>query len=180
METTGPDSGDITATGDSLFEVTFELQSIMAFALDGFIIAGRHDPNGDLQVGATITLTGPDRQIIFSHSVSAGTHNTIDEIGALPPGLYTLFAVAEIGIEGEVPRAAVGESSFEFTIEFAILGDLDVDGDVDLVDFAGWADCFTGPDNGPYPLGCRAFDFDIDNDVDSADFAVFQIAFTGN
>ena len=38
----------------------------------------------------------------------------------------------------------------------------------------------TGPDNGPYPLGCRAFDFDIDNDVDSADFAVFQIAFTGN
>ena len=180
IETTGPDSGDIAAAGNSLFEVTLELQSVTAFALDGFIIAGRHDLNDDLQVDATITLTGPDRQIIFSHSVSAGTHDTIDELGALQPGLYTLVSAAEIGIEGEMPRAAVRVSSFEFTIEFAILGDLDLDGDVDLVDFAGWADCFTGPDNHPYPLGCGAFDFDIDDDVDFIDFAAFQIAFTGN
>lgn len=180
LETTGPDSGEITAAGDSFFEVTIELPSVMGFALDGFIIAGRDDPNDDSIVGAAITLTGPNRRIIFAHSVSAGTHDTIDEVGALSPGLYTLVAAAAIGIEGKMSGAAMGESSFAFTIDFALLGDLDVDGDVDLVDFANWGDCFTGPDNGWYLEGCGVFDFGIDDDIDFVDFAAFQVAFTGN
>ncbi len=56
-------------------------------------------------------------------------------------------------------------------------GDQDADGDVDLDDFALFAPCMTGPDNGPYPEGCDAFDFDRDLDVDLADLAGFQRAF---
>ena len=180
IKTTGPDPGTVTVEGDSVFQVTFELPSVIAFALEGVISTSAFDSNDDLQVGAEISLTGPGPEIIFSHSVSAGTSDTIDQVGALHPGLYTLLATAEIGLEGEVPGIAVGESSFEFTIEFALFGDLDLDGDVDLLDFTNWVDCLTGPDNGPYPEGCRVFDFDVDDDVDWADFAAFQIAFTGN
>ena len=53
-------------------------------------------------------------------------------------------------------------------------GDFDCDGDVDLVDFAAWPDCMTGPDAGPVPTGCEAVDFDMDDDVDLPDFAAFQ------
>lgn len=62
------------------------------------------------------------------------------------------------------------------TYEFGI-GDHDCDRDVDLTDFAHWLACVTGPDNGPYPPGCEAFDSDADGDVDWSDFATFQVAF---
>jgi len=58
-------------------------------------------------------------------------------------------------------------------------GDLDDDCDVDLLDFAGFTDCMSGPEGGVF-VGCQPFDFDGDDDVDVIDFAVFQIAFTGN
>jgi len=58
-------------------------------------------------------------------------------------------------------------------------GDEDGDGDIDLDDFAGWADCRTGPGGGPYDLGCEVHDFEPDGDVDLADFSAFQAAFTG-
>ena len=58
--------------------------------------------------------------------------------------------------------------------EFGI-GDLDCDRSVDLTDFSQWAACMTGPDNGPYPETCEAFDFNADNDVDVDDFRGFQL-----
>ncbi len=60
-----------------------------------------------------------------------------------------------------------------------IAGDLDFDGDVDLVDFAGFDLCSTGPGGGPVDPECQDADMDNDGDVDRADFALFQIAFTG-
>ncbi len=61
------------------------------------------------------------------------------------------------------------------------LGDGDLDGDLDLSDFAAFLGCVTGPVGG---LGfggieCALFDFDVDNDVDLADVAEFQIRYTG-
>jgi len=64
-------------------------------------------------------------------------------------------------------------------------GDLDVDGDVDLDDYAIFRDCLAGPDVPTPPGSCSADDFmnadiEADLDVDIYDFTVFQAAFTGS
>ena len=63
-------------------------------------------------------------------------------------------------------------------------GDFDSDEDVDLADYAAFADCMAGPDATPNPpvpdciTACLgAFDFDADADVDLDDFAQFQVVF---
>ena len=62
--------------------------------------------------------------------------------------------------------------------EFGI-GDHDCGQIVDLLDFAQWQTCMTGPEGGAYADGCEVFDFEYDGDVDLFDFAGFQGAFTG-
>ena len=64
-------------------------------------------------------------------------------------------------------------------------GDFDGDGDVDLDDYAVFADCMAGPGLTPSPTppvttqDCLdVFDFDVDEDVDLLDFAVLQERFT--
>ena len=54
--------------------------------------------------------------------------------------------------------------------------DHDADGDVDLDDHESFTDCLTGPDNGPFPVGCGSFDVEPDGDIDIHDFATFQQA----
>lgn len=58
------------------------------------------------------------------------------------------------------------------------IGDLDEDGDTDLIDWASYQDCFSGPDVPPTPE-CEAADLDEDNDVDVDDFSIFLDNFTG-
>ncbi len=68
-----------------------------------------------------------------------------------------------------------------------VFGDADVDGDVDLGDFAVMVDCLFGPDVVPNPpapppttADClEAFDADQDGDVDLEDYATMQNNFTG-
>lgn len=55
-------------------------------------------------------------------------------------------------------------------------GDGDADGDVDLANFATFADCLTGP-NGAVPDACVHMDLDENDRVSLADFAEFQNAF---
>ena len=66
------------------------------------------------------------------------------------------------------------------------LGDIDHDGDVDLADYAAFAECMRGPNLVPNPTPpptasecLETFDADLDNDVDLSDMAVFQDAFIG-
>ncbi len=49
---------------------------------------------------------------------------------------------------------------------------------VELIDFAAWTACATGPSNGPYAPGCEAFDSDDDDDIDLVDFSAFEITLT--
>lgn len=67
------------------------------------------------------------------------------------------------------PERACGKSA----------GDMDGDGDVDLVDFGEFQLCFTGS-TGTLSTGCECADFDGDNDADLVDFGAFQLAFTGS
>lgn len=47
-----------------------------------------------------------------------------------------------------------------------IAGDMDADGDVDLLDFGAFHSCVTGPGGGPVVSECWAADIDGDGDVD--------------
>ena len=67
------------------------------------------------------------------------------------------------------------------TVDTAIDGDFDNDGDVDLSDFSNFSLCFGGanlPPAGSCPPGIDA-DFDDDGDVDLSDFSIFSLNFTG-
>ncbi len=57
-------------------------------------------------------------------------------------------------------------------------GDLDQDGDVDLIDWGRFVECMTGPGRAA-PNECLIVDFDFDGDVDLKDVGSFQSAFTG-
>jgi hypothetical protein len=57
--------------------------------------------------------------------------------------------------------------------------DCNSDGCVDLIDYADFEGCLTGP-GGELPLPqCICFDIDGDNDIDLSDIVEFQSGFTG-
>lgn len=60
-------------------------------------------------------------------------------------------------------------------------GDFDLNGWVDLSDFAEFQSCYTGAATGllQAPVGCLLADADEDGDVDDADFAAFEQVYSG-
>jgi hypothetical protein len=63
-----------------------------------------------------------------------------------------------------------GSDSESWTVQVVSRFDLDVDGDVDIGDFAYLQNCLSG--DGNFASGdCQAADSDGDNDVDALDFA---------
>ncbi|HUU82178.1 MAG TPA: glucoamylase family protein [Phycisphaerae bacterium] len=64
-------------------------------------------------------------------------------------------------------------------IGWTFTGDLNGDGEIDLVDYGLFADCMTGPGDGALPPGCSDADFDGDGRVDLKDVTVFQEVFAG-
>ena len=65
----------------------------------------------------------------------------------------------------------------------ALAADLDLDGDIDLRDFAVFAGCLAGPDVTTPPQGCDPVNFDradldCDSDVDMRDFSMLMRSFT--
>ena len=61
----------------------------------------------------------------------------------------------------------------------SLTGDVDHDGDVDLIDSEELYNCLTGPGGGVLP-GCEGAALDGDADVDLLDFALLQSHFTGH
>ncbi len=93
--------------------------------------------------------------------------------------------VAVIDHEGEhgfADSRAIDVAGDPLVIVAAIHGDFDLDGDVDLDDFAVFAPCMAGPGLNYTDPDCRVFnfDFELDRDVDLADFAALGEAFTGS
>ena len=149
LKTNGDGEGTVTILGDSSFEVTFEVPALTAFALEGRILADAHEEFEELAVRAELTLTGPDGQTVFSHSIhgrgGAEPDGLIEERGVLDPGPYTLTALAQTLYDASVPAIAVGDASFDFEIGFSIVGDLDGDGRVGMADLlillVAWGPC---------------------------------------
>jgi uncharacterized lipoprotein YddW (UPF0748 family) len=101
--------------------------------------------------------------------LTAGAGGAIYSIGASYTG-YANVTRPTVLIE----RAGFTEANLAFGSWLP--GDYDVDGDVDADDFAHFAPCMTGPDNGPPAAGCDLFDFELDDDVDVIDFQMLQVA----
>jgi hypothetical protein len=83
--------------------------------------------------------------------------------------------------DGTVTRLFDVAVNQELTITQGGFGDLDADGDVDLLDFQRFQSCYTngGPGGIIYAGGCRASDFDGDGDVDGDEFAIFSSRMAG-
>jgi glucose/arabinose dehydrogenase len=126
---------------------------------------------------------------IWSFRIAAGSVADFrDRTAELePPGPPSIQNIATFGTDGRGEIYVCDRDDGEvFKIvpagPLAPLGDLDDDGDVDLTDFALFAQCFAGSDNPPAtgcPAGVNA-DLDCDADVDLTDFATFGQNFTGS
>ncbi|MCK4342606.1 MAG: ADP-ribosylglycohydrolase family protein [Phycisphaerae bacterium] len=90
-----------------------------------------------------------------------------------------------VRIRGEAGGSWEFTSIIEFVADGVRIGDFDDDHDVDLGDFAVFADGMAGPDTPPTPTPpitpeecLESFDTEADGDVDLRDYAVFAEAFT--
>jgi hypothetical protein len=120
------------------------------------------------------------------------TSTRVVDVGADDPRIGQPLEVRLINLNmedsPEHPGIEVDFDDVRLTAEAigAVGGDMDGDGDVDLVDFAAFQLCFTGTCEAapcePALFGdpdCEISDFDTDGDVDLTDFGAFQLAFTG-
>ena len=172
-EAHGPIPGMVHAFGFSHFLVTFELASSSRFSLDGIMSAGSFpDANVDAIVLARLWKGPMGGVLLFQQSIEpppGGGINTraLAATGTLDPGVYTLDVHAGSAMDNEVPPSRSGQTSFAFTFDVTIVGDLDGDGAVGIVDFlallAAW-----GPCPAP-PADCPA-DLDGDGTVGILDF----------
>ncbi|MCH7799853.1 MAG: hypothetical protein IID28_15635, partial [Planctomycetes bacterium] len=70
--------------------------------------------------------------------------------------VYTLRASEELSLIGDVQELGIGQGFFNFTFEISIIGDLDGDGAVGILDFlallAAWGPCPAPPADCPADL----------------------------
>jgi hypothetical protein len=171
----GRTPGQFRVEIEGLTQGTFASQLILMPDPARGVGTGTAQLDGELRVilqGGYAPLDGATYDILVASSVT-GTFSDV-QFENLPPGITAevIYAADRVVLRftgGDEPPT----------------GDIDFDGDVDIRDYAGFADCLAGPGETPDPTGpglttqrcLDACDFDEDNDVDSADFQGFQAAF---
>ncbi len=154
--------GMVHAFGLSGFVVTFEVASSSRFSLDGVGSAGSF-PDGNTDATVLVRLwEGPiGGVLLFQQSIERPVDGGINTqalvgAGALDRGMYTLDIQAGTAIDNEVPPARSGQASFSFTFDVTVVGDLDGDGAVGILDFlallAAWGPCPAPPADCPADL----------------------------
>jgi hypothetical protein len=166
----GDDDIDGLVVFDENENGTYDAGDLVLFSLK----AGSPSLN---QIGGRINSAA---DIFAARAIAGG----ISELSLFAPALDLGLAGSNDDVDGlEVYpcNATDGSCTINAGIRF-IKGDVDNDGDVDIVDYPQVVTCLSGPKEGvgfTLPsLQCReALDFNRDSDVDLHDFARFQRAF---
>ncbi len=120
--------------------------------------------------GAAYTWYPPDAPVVEGLTLDPG------QLIGLNVTFSTLFGSDGSEFSGVWTCLFETHSYVDFTLQFA--GDTDIDGDLDLVDFADFQRCFGGGGAVP-PTDCAIMDFDGDDDVDLIDLGQFVEALDG-
>lgn len=114
-------------------------------------------------------LFGPDGSLYVT---SFGTDQVLRYDGDTG-AFQNVFAAQGTGVDGPIDVLFLEGGG-----DGPLLGDIDLDGDVDLADHQRFVACITGPvADGPLPGACIPADTDCDDDVDLDDFVALQIGF---
>jgi len=143
------------------------------------------------KVGAMYDIRSVNSEALYDYTADemetlfdvfdTGTADTVtSDVGDLTWYPYTEDAVTgdagDVVYDGTDYYAFFDDTSGVSTVAL-VAGDLDGDGDVDLLDFGIFQANFTGPDGSGMTPGDG--DLDGDGDVDLLDFGTFQANFTG-
>jgi hypothetical protein len=128
-------------------------------------------PDDALKVGITPGTAGGDGfDIAWAIDPATGAAADLDG-----------FDFVRITTAVDLIAGALGEVSTEVDavadVAETFAGDVDGDGDVDLDDYAYFAQCLQGPESIMPASPCRPLDFDDDGDVDLADARSFEVVF---
>jgi len=139
---------------------------------------------------ASVLMKGPN-VLLYAGTDGGGVHHRVEgkpwtpmNEGLADPRVYALALGQPVDQSADEPLLFAGTVAGVYRRVDA--ADLDADGDVDLEDYAGFAQCIRGPGKPPDPpppltvADClEAFDADGDKDVDLGDYAGVQEAYTG-
>ncbi len=140
--------GSVFVSAVSNFSVTFELPRASRFELVGSLLGDGLVPGMEAQLELS-ALEGPT---LFSYSLSGPfppgepAQQGVSEDLALDPGVFTLHAQALAGNAVDIGDPPLGaESALNLTVNVSVLGDVNGDEAVDVVDFlallAAWGPC---------------------------------------
>lgn len=129
----------------------------------------------------------PATREVLTSEIKGGVAFTIapDHRRLLARVVYSVVRIGSIDVQdggleilGELPLGIINTNGIAVVPYPFVPGDFDLDGAVDLTDFARFDECFSGP-NALMEPGCGLCDLDRDVDVDMGDLGQFQLAITG-
>ncbi len=146
--------GSVFVSAVSNFSVTFELQRASRFELVGGLLGDGLVPGMEAQLELS-ALEGPT---LFSSSLSGPfppgepAQQGVSEVLALDPGVYMLHARALAANAVDIGDPAfAAESAFNLTVNVSVLGDVNGDEAIDIVDLlallAAWGPCDDCPED---------------------------------